>query len=89
MTDYTYLSYDAIAAALDSGLAISTIKDAINYELEKILDHYTEIEAYVTKIELISEMQDILDEYSLLLGKERLEREEPENLVEELDNLLS
>ena len=40
-------------------------------------------------IELISEMQDILDEYSLLLGKERLEREEPENLVEELDNLLS
>ena len=89
MKDYTYLSYDAIAAALDSGLAISTIKDAINYELEKILDHYTEIEAYVTKIELISEMQDILDEYSLLLGKERLEREEPENLVEELDNLLS
>ena len=89
MTDYTYLSYDAIAAALDSGLAISTIKDAINYELEKILDHYTEIEAYITKIELISEMQDILDEYSLLLGKERLEREEPENLVEELDNLLS
>ena len=89
MKDYTYLSYDAIAAALDSGLAISTIKDAINYELEKILDHYTEIEAYVTKIELISEMQDILDEYSLLLGKERLEREEPKNLVEELDNLLS
>ena len=89
MTDYTYLSYDAIAAALDSGLAISTIKDAINYELEKILDHYTEIEAYVTKIELISEMQDILDEYSLLLGNERLEREEPEILVEELDNLLS
>lgn len=89
MENYTYLTYDTIAAALDSGLTISAIKDTINHELDNILDRYTEVETYLTKIELISEMQDILDEYSLLLGKEPSEREEPETLVEALDSLLS
>lgn len=89
MKDYKYLSYDTIAEALNSGLATSTIKDAIGYEFENILDHYAEIEVYTAKLELISEMQDILDEYSLLLGKEPLEREEPESLMKELDDLLS
>ena len=89
MKDYKYLSYDAIAEALDSGLATSTIKDAIEYELECILDRYAEIEVYVTKLELISEIQDIFDEYALLLGKEPPEREDPEDLIATLDDFLS
>ena len=83
-----YIDCDAVAAALDGGMAVCEIREAMEKDFKEFLAVYREEEIRAAKTDILLEISMLLHEYSLLIGGNVEEVEISDEVIAEMDKLL-